>query len=80
MDLRRLKIEHSNAITERLAERMKGYAFTMKDEAVHFMDSGDEGSRASYDRAKISHDIMKFAIDTVQQVSREFEFKEDAGT
>jgi len=82
MDLRRLKIEHSNAITaelDRMAKRDEGM---MSAYAVDYMDSGckDETYKAAYDRSKVKRDTMKQAIEIVQRISREFEFEEESDT
>jgi len=77
MNLHRLKIEHSNAITAKLANEMTTHEMMIKHYAVNFMESESDSDKEGYRTAKIEHDTMKRAIEIVQRVSRDFEFKED---
>jgi len=78
MDLNRLKIEHSNAITAKLAEKMKSDENMMKHFAVAFMDRGDSDDKISYLKSKASCAAINMAIDIVQTTSRSFEFEGEA--
>ena len=75
--LRRLKIEHSNAITAKLDEMVKSNERMMNHYALAFMESQDESDKTGYSLHKAKVAVMKQAIETTQNTSRDFEFSED---
>ena len=78
MNLNRLKIEHSNAITADLASRLKLENSMMRDAAVNYMNSNDEADKSEYLKYKSKSEAFRMAIEITKNVSRDFEFKDDA--
>lgn len=78
MDLNRLKIELTHAITAELARRQKSDEDMVRHYAVSFMESGTDEDRASYLRHRAKAETMELAINVAQDASRDFTFEGDS--
>ncbi len=74
MDLHRLKIELTNAITAELQKRVKSDEGMVSHYAINFMESGEDGDRDSYRSYRAKAETMELAINIAQDTSRGFTF------